>query len=489
MVASRRTFLKLTALGAAAALLPLAPTVATFSATPAAPSPRVTQFVLPLKLPPELRPTRVTETTDFYEVTQKEARVEILPGLETTIWGYEGMFPGPTFRARSGREVVVNQTNLLSEGTAVHLHGGVTAPDSDGYPTDLIAPADRRAYVYSNEHPAATLWYHDHAMDRTGLHNYMGLAGFYLVEDDVEDRLPLPKGAFDVPLLLQDRRFAADGSLVFRPLGDVGMIDGDVLLVNGVPWPRFAVANRRYRFRILNGSNSTIFNVALDSGHPFAMIGTEGGLLPAPVQVPEVRVAMAERVEVVIDFAAYPIGTHVVLENRDGAGRMGQIMRFDVVRHEPDDSSVPATLRPFEALTEAMAVQTREWVFGPRPTLTANPPVEWVINGREFDPNRIDATPVLGTVEIWRVVNQTLGFGAGGMDHPVHVHLVNFLLLDRNGAKPAPYEAGWKDTVLIPKGEEVRLIMRFAGHRGKYIMHCHNLEHEDSAMMTSFLVV
>jgi FtsP/CotA-like multicopper oxidase with cupredoxin domain len=487
MALARRALLKLGVLGGATALLPLAPTVASFGTVRAVPSPAVPQFGLPLAIPPELRPTRVTETTDFYELTQREARVEILPGLATTIWGYDGQFPGPTFRARTGREVVVEQTNLLADGVAVHQHGGVTAPDSDGYPTDLIPPGGRRTYVYANPHRAATMWYHDYAMDKTGAHNYMGLAGFYLVADEVEDRLPLPKGAYDVPLLLQDRRFAPDGSLVFAPLGHIGVVDADVLLVNGVPWPRFEVANRRYRFRILNGSNATIFTLGLSSGRPLTVIGTDGGLLPAAVESPSVRVAMAERVEVVVDFADYPIGSQILLENRGGQGQLGQIMRFDVVREEADDSSIPPVLRPLERLDETMATRTRAWVFGPHPTLAANPPVEWLINGQEFNPNRIDARPRLGDVEIWHITNE-LALGVGGMDHPVHIHLVNFQILDRNGAKPAPYEAGWKDTVLVPRGEEVRLIMRFEDFRGRYIMHCHNLEHEDAAMMTNFEV-
>ncbi|MGH2458883.1 MAG: multicopper oxidase family protein [Chloroflexota bacterium] len=488
MKVSRRALLKLGVLGGAAVVLPVAPTVASFGKDQPAPSPRVPQFALPLAIPPVIRPARSTATTDFYEVTQREARVEIIPGLKTTIWGYNGMFPGPTFRVRRGREIVVKQTNLLPDGVVVHQHGGVTPPDSDGYPTDLIPPGGSREYVYPNGHRAATMWYHDHAMGTTGFHNYLGLAGFYIVDDEADDRLPLPRGRYDVPLLIQDRRFAADGSLVFDPLGHIGVIDGDVLLVNGVPWPRFEVANRKYRFRILNGSNSTIFKLRLSSGQPLTQIATGGGLLPAPVESPAIPLAMAERVEVVIDFSRYPIGSQVTLQNLDGDGRLGQIMRFDVAREEPDDSAVPTTLRPIEQIPAVAAAHTREWVFGPRVTLSAVPPVEWVINGREFDPNRIDATPRLGEVEIWQIKNAT-ALKIGGMDHPVHIHLVSFQILDRNGIKPAPYETGWKDTILVPKGEEARVIARFEGYRGKYIMHCHNLEHEDAAMMTNFEVV
>jgi FtsP/CotA-like multicopper oxidase with cupredoxin domain len=285
---------------------------------------------------------------------------------------------------------------------------------------------------------------------------------------------------------LQDRKFAADGSLVYHPLGHV-LTEADTLLLNGSPWPRFAVANRKYRFRVLNGSNSNVFNLALSTGQPLVQIATDGGLLPAPVQSPAIRLAMAERVEVVIDFSVYPIGTQIVLKNLAATGALGEIMRFDVDRREPDASSVPEILRPLEVIPESVAVRTRTFVFGGKPTLQYDPPVEWVINGQTFDPGRIDAAPKRGSVEIWRFVNHAL-LGVAGMDHPVHVHLVNFQILDRNGAKPAPYEAGWKDTVLVPKGQEARVIMRFDDYNGKYIMHCHNLDHEDGSMMTNFEV-
>jgi spore coat protein A, manganese oxidase len=176
-----------------------------------------------------------------------------------------------------------------------------------------------------------------------------------------------------------------------------------------------------------------------------------------------------------------------VLRDLNDSGDTGQIMRFDVTRREPDDSRVPETLRPFEAIPESTAARSRTFVFGPHATLSGMPPVEWLINGQRVDPNRIDATLALGSVEIWRFINEKAPFG-GGMEHPVHVHLVNFQILDRNGNKPAPYEAGWKDTVLVPRGEEARVIMKFEGYRGKYIIHCHNLSHEDSAMMTNFEV-
>jgi FtsP/CotA-like multicopper oxidase with cupredoxin domain len=482
---NRRQALKFGAVTLLGAMLPLS-TNLTPMVTGVKKSPKVRLFSQALRVPPVLEPVRRDATTDYYEMTQQPARVEILPGLATTIWGYNGQFPGPTIVGRTGRRIVIRQANLLPEPVAVHQHGGLTSPESDGYPTDLIPPGGTKEYVYPNERRASTMWYHDHAMDQTGRHVYLGLAGFYILQDELEDSLPLPKGAYDVPLLLQDRLFAADGSLAYQTVGHV-LTEGDTMLVNGMPWPRFEVANRKYRFRILNGSNSRSFNLALSTGQPFVQVGTDGGLLPAPIESPAIPLGMAERVEVVIDFSRYPIGSQVVLRDLDSADEMGQIMRFDVTRRAADDSRVPENLRPLEVIPESAATRTRTFTFGPHPTLDYLPPVEWLIDGKRFDPNRIDATPELGSVEIWRFVNEKAPFG-GGMEHPVHVHLVNFQILDRNGQKPAPHEAGWKDTVLVPRGEEARVIMTFEQYRGKYIMHCHNLSHEDGSMMTNFEV-
>lgn len=213
-----------------------------FSANPA--SPAVHKFQSLLRLPNLLRPTNSDETTDYYEIEQRQAAVEILPGRQTTIWGYQGMFPGPTIKTRQSRRTVILHTNKLDVPTVVHLHGGATPSDSDGFPTDLVLPGRQKTYSYPNDR-AATLWYHDHAMDHTGLNIFMGLAGMYIVEGEQERQLPLPRDEYDVPLILQDRLFSRDGALLYRP----DPVDGpaaDVTLINGTPWPRFDVSARRY---------------------------------------------------------------------------------------------------------------------------------------------------------------------------------------------------------------------------------------------------
>jgi spore coat protein A len=445
------------------------------------------RFQNPLRIPRVLAPLRTDETTDYYEITQQKSETEIVLGLPTQVWGYNGMFPGPTIQARKGRTVVVKQINQLGTPTVVHLHGGVTPPESDGFATDMIMPRESRIYRYPNNQRAATLWYHDHAMDCTGKNIYMGLAGFYLLEDDEEQALGLPKREFDIPLMIQSRKFGSDGSLIYDPREALGA-KGDTILINGVPWPRMEVATRKYRFRILNGSNANVYRLALSSNKPLIQIATDGGLLRAPIAQKSIPVAMAERVEVIIDFSDYPIGTRVMLQDLHGKGPGRELMRFDVVRREPDDAVVPTQLSEMESIPQRLAARTRNFVFSGRPSLSGSVSALWTINHKQFDPDQPIAKPRYGDTEIWQFVNhRTLGVLA--LLHSVHVHLISFQILDRNEKPPLPHETGWKDTVLLEKGEQVRVIARFEGYTGRYMMHCHNLEHEDHTMMARFDVI
>ena len=448
--------------------------------------PAIPQFRCPLPIPPVLQPVRRDSQSDYYEISQREATVEIIPGMRTRIWGYEGIFPGPTIEARRGRAAVVTHTNCLGVPTVTHLHGGMTRPQSDGFPTDTVAPGGTRAYEYDNVGRPATLWYHDHSWRGTGRNLYLGLAGFFLLKEDSAVEAQLPNGRYDVPLMLHDRVFTADGQLDYDHDAHHGAT-GRVILVNGAPWPVLDVAARKYRFRILNASNATALRLALSTHHPLIQIGSDQGLLPAPVVLSTIGLAMAERVEIVVDFSVYPLGTRVVLENRRGQGPLRSIMRFDVVRRANDDSRVPERLSEIEPLGRAQATRTRTFLFGGKPTLAVPPGVHWVINGEPFDPLRVDANPRLDDVEIWRFVNRA--FAGRTMLHPVHTHLAPFQVLSRNGRAPLRQESGVKDTVAIEDGEEVEVIMRWSGHKGRYLLHCHNLEHGDHSMMARVDVV
>lgn len=271
------------------------------------------------------------------------------------------MFPGPTIAARCGRPVVVRHRNELPVPVVVHLHGGKTPPESDGYPTDLILPVGTdtaatahaahatvgrighgvKDYTYPNEQPSTTLWYHDHRDMFTGPQVYKGLAGFYLIHDAIEDALPLPKGDNDIPLMITDHIFNEDGSFFYPSLDPTlhedGLEDGyhegvqgDTILVNGAPFPFLEVSNTRYRFRVLNASNRRIYKLALDpspsEGAAFIQIGSDGGLLSAPVLQTELFIAPAERFDVIIDFSHYAIGSQIILRNLDGDDKTSQVM-------------------------------------------------------------------------------------------------------------------------------------------------------------------
>lgn len=444
------------------------------------------RFERALPIPEILTPVRRDTTTDYYDIVQRPGNGALLPGFRTPVWGYNGRWPGPTIRAQRGRRVVVRHTNALPVPTVVHLHGGVTPPDSDGFPTDLVMPGDSRTYTYPNTQPAATLWYHDHAMDHTGRNIYMGLAGFYLLDDPADTALGLPRGERDVPLLIQRRTCDSSGALRYsthRQLGE----DGAIVTVNGVPSPHKDVATGRYRLRILNGSNATPMQLALSSGASLMVIATDAGLLPAPLPCSSVRLGMAERVEVIVDFSGVELGSRVMLVDDAARGDAHWVMRFDVTRAERDASRIPEHLGETPDLGAADASLTRDFVFagGPR---GFPPAAHWTINGLDFDAGRPIATPRSGDVEIWRLTNHKR-FGILGMLHTVHIHLVQFLILDRNGQLPEPYERGWKDTVALDPGDVVRLAMRFPRQRGRYLMHCHNLEHEDASMMARYDVV
>jgi spore coat protein A, manganese oxidase len=467
-------------------------------------------FRVPLPVPPVLPPVRSDHTGDHYEITQRAAEVEILPGMRTEVWGYNGIFPGPTIQSRRGRPTVVTHHNKLDVPVVVHLHGGRTPPEHDGYPTDMIAPAGgwsgghathgmakgAKRYVYPMEQPAATLWYHDHRMDFTGPQVYKGLAGFHLVRDGEEERLGLPHGDRDLPLMLCDRAFAADGSFDY-PAVDPTLRDtpgtkgdfmsgvlGDCILVNGAPWPLLEVTNTRYRFRILNASNARRYQLALDpeppGGSPFVQIGGDQGLLARPVAHDTIKIAQAERFDVVVDFSRYRVGDRITLTNRRGRGGTAKVMQFVVARGGRDDSHIPPRLVALRRLQPSEAAVRRELVFA-RGGAQAHGRTLWTINGRPFDPDRIDADPALGAVELWKVRAQNV-------EHPIHLHLAPFQVVSIGGNDPGPHNQGWKDTVNLDNGDDAELLVHFDGYKGRYVFHCHNLEHEDMQMMGNFQV-
>jgi spore coat protein A len=258
-----------------------------------------------------------------------------------------------------------------------------------------------------------------------------------------------------------------------------GGVLGDVILVNGAPWPVLEVANTKYRFRVLNASNARRYELALDpapaGGHAFVQIGSDGGLLDVPVFHSTVRIAQAERFDLLIDFARYPVGSRITLRNTLDTGTTGQIMQFHVTRTQRDDTTIPARPSIYPPPDRNAARTTRVFRFSYRRGMTS-----WTINGKPFDPSRMDARPALGSTEIWQMETD--------FNHPLHLHLVHFRVLGHSG-RPGPWDEGWKDTIDLGPGATANLLVRFDGYRGRYVFHCHNLEHEDMGMMGNFEVV
>jgi spore coat protein A, manganese oxidase len=503
MELTRKDLLKLGLLGSAALVLPLERTARTRlkirNRLPESKLPK--PFTVPFAAPPVLKPVRRSRTTDYFQITMKASRAQVLPGDfgRTTVYGYNGIVPGPTLKVRQGRRAVVRQINRLPRNgefgypqwTSVHLHGSGSKPQYDGYASDITRPGQYKDYQYPNFQDARTLWYHDHGVHHTAQNVYMGLVGQYQMHDDLELSLPIPHGRYDVPIVIQDAIFARDGSLVYDDEGH-SSIFGDVVLVNGRPWPRMKVERRKYRFRILNASVSRSYRFALDSGDPFTVIATDAGLMPRPQQVQEFRHSQAERYEVIIDFARYKIGDKITLKNLSNDNNQDfssteDIMRFDVVSNPTSrkGNSIPDRLNPRNEimhLKETGKERTAEINVIRKHGL-------WTINGQTWSDviesgfRKVVANPRLNETQVWTLENPS-----GGWFHPLHVHLIDFKILDRNGKPPFPYERGPKDVAYLGENEKVRVIARFGPHRGRYMVHCHNLVHEDHDMMVQFEV-
>ncbi|MFG2896365.1 multicopper oxidase family protein [Streptomyces zaomyceticus] len=429
-----------------------------------------------LPVPRVLRPVSTMGGTDVYELPLRHAETEFFPGRPAPVLTFGGEFIGPTIRAKAGRRVKVRYVNRLDRAATVHLHGGHVPPDSDGFPMDLIEPGQSRVFDYPNRQQGATLWYHDHTCSREAEHVYRGLAGFYLIEGEDEAALRLPRGAYDVPLMIRDARFDENGGMIFEPSPMP-----TTLHTNGRLQPYFPVDARKYRFRVLNATLHRIVELDL-GGLEMVQIASDGGLLPEPLPRKKIMIVPGERVEIVVDFSAQAVGSKLVLNDvYDGVSE--PVMRFDVVRRARDSSRVPGRLRELPEMPAATVVRDVKLSFSASGE-------EFAINDRTFDPDRVDTRIVEGTTEIWRVTNtDPADTPFGPVQHTFHMHLVPFRVLDRNGGPVLPGENGLKDTVLVRPGETVRVQATFSGYKGRYLYHCHLQEHSDIGMMAQMEIV
>jgi FtsP/CotA-like multicopper oxidase with cupredoxin domain len=453
---------------------------------------------------------RIPEVLTGRDITipMRRARVQVMPtGPKTWMWTYGGTFPGPTIKRPAGAMTKVTFVNDLPPGAGamtVHQHGGHQSSADDGQPTRyLIGTGGRRTYTYpltdaGKPTPAAFRFYHDHRMDRTAENNWRGLQGMFLVTDRRENRLGLPRGAYDVPLHLTDRSFTADNQLT-DPFPGHDMHDwmtgpqappndatvGKRILVNGQFAPYLRVKPGLYRLRMLNASTFSAYDLALSDGRPFVQVGTGSGLLPRSVERTDVLLGPAQRADVVVDFRGMR-GEDVILstvprtDTTKGTGsRSAAVMQFRVRGQAHQHARVPDRLRPVPALAVPAKV-AKVWTFG----LTKNGHGSfWSVDGKMFDPARVDYRVRQGSTERWRLRNTS------DVTHYVHLHEEQWRTVSRDGKRPPPWERGFEDTWRLDPGEYVDVAATFTDFRGLFMVHCHMLDHEDHGMMAQFEVV
>ncbi|MFF5922554.1 multicopper oxidase family protein [Streptomyces flavochromogenes] len=441
-------------------------------------------FDRPLDVPP-LAPSRVDgQGQRVFDLTIAAGRTEFTPGRPSATWGVNGGHLGPTLRARRGEKVRINVDNRLPEATSLHWHGMHLPPSMDGGPHQMIEPGTTWSPFWTVRQQAATLWYHPHPHGRTAQHVYRGVAGMFLIDDDAAPHeLPHAYGIDDIPLIVQDRRLPGGVLDPDEPMAGTTGFLGDRILVNGTLGPYLDVRSQRVRLRLLNGSNARVFRFHLADHRAFELVATDGGLLPAPHTTDHVQLSPGERAEIVVTLTP---GERAVLRSSDpdtGAGfvqRDGGEDRFDVLQLRAaatlaSSARLPARLADVPRIPAHTADDRRVFELA-----------EHTINGRRMSPDRIDLTVRKDTTEIWEV------HSGDGTLHSFHVHDVHFQVLTVDGRTPPAHLAGWKDTVLLPPGTSMRLIMRFADYAdpgSPYMYHCHMLYHEDRGMMGRFMVV
>ena len=398
---------------------------------------------------------------------------KVLPGKSTPALLYNGVFPGPTLAARKGDRVTINYTNGLSEQSITHWHGMLVDHTNDGHPREVVGTGGTYAYDFTINQRAALNWYHPHPHMLTGGQVYRGLAGAFIVRDEVDtglvgNALGLPTGNHEVPLVLRDASFDSGGGFQFSSKSS-GFF-GNTPLVNGTYNPYLSVDKAIYRFRVLNGCNARIWRLALNTGAPLYLIGTDGGLLPSSVALTEITLGPGERLDVLVDFRGLAAGQTTMLRCLDSGWDLLQFVGSGVATL---GSQIPTAITPIASL--GAPVRTRRFTFD---GMTR-------VNGKTYDINAVEFTVPFGDVERWVFVTN------GNGPHPVHVHGASFQVQTRTGGRGRVFdwERGWKDTVVVNDKETVEVLIQFVAYRGLYVIHCHQLGHEDGGMMANFEVV
>jgi suppressor of ftsI len=446
------------------------------------------RFKNQLAIPPLVEP-RTENGRKVFDLTLQQGITELLPGKSTETWGVNRPHLGPTLRARRGDEVLLRVRNELPETTTIHWHGMHLPAEADGGPHQPIAPGETWQPSWRIDQPAATLWYHPHPHGETADHVYRGVAGMFIVDEPGSKGSPLPHdyGVDDIPLIIQDKRMHEDGSLDFGQdmISPTGRL-GETILVNGTYDPHVEIRDGCVRFRLLNASNARVYSIGFADEREFHLVGTDGGLVEQPERMTKVQLSPGERAEIVARFRP---GERVVLRSFEPdlgtnffEGRfVGADDSFDLLEICAAETLDPAGELP-DRLADQVEVKDGRVARTRRFELSGG----GQITDKRMDMNRIDEVVGTGSAEIWELRN------AAGTPHNFHVHGVSFRVLDYRGDPAPPHLSGLKDTVYVPPGDTVRLLVRFPDYGDPdtpYMFHCHILQHEDRGMMGQFVVV
>ncbi|MBA3726083.1 MAG: multicopper oxidase family protein [Armatimonadetes bacterium] len=432
--------------------------------------------------------------------------VRHLEGDPNKIQPIPGSFLAPTLRLTKGDTLRCLMTNNLYDPSIIHWHGVNTSEHNDGLPNHDVDQGGVYNYNFPIGNRAGTYWYHPHPNNFTGFQVYFGMAGSLIVSDSEEQSLPLPRGEFDFPLIIQDKRFDDNNQFLYGVNPFIGTI-GDRVLVNGKPDFELSAATRVYRLRLINGSNARLYKLVWSNGLPLHVIGTDGGLLDKPYQKPYVMLGPGQRVELWADFRNLPVGTTLTLKSLEFPGTAvgfggGQgphngsaidVMKVRIDRNEIESLTLPRTLASFERHDYSQCINAdrpRKFAF----SFDGG----WFVNGHSYQEGQVARNEIVEnrTLECWEFVNET---GSLAVTHPMHIHGPQFQIYRRSclpefrsawkGVREGYVDEGWRDTVVLMPGERVQLLIKFGPHAGLSLYHCHNLDHEDMGMMRHYKIV
>lgn len=448
-----------------------------------------------------LRMLPIIDGASAINFISKKNNVSIIKGKTSTVLGYANDILAPVIRVNNGQTVSINLQNELEEITNVHWHGLIVPENMDGHPQNKIAPGSSFNFKFTINQKASTNWFHPHSHMLTGKQVFKGLAGMFIVNDAEEAALNLPTGEFEIPLIIQDKRIYSDGSINYSPesMDVMSGYFGQYICVNG-SWSAYHnIQTKIYRLRLLNASNARVYNLSLSNGINFNVIGSDGGLLGSTQTVNNLLLSPGERLDVLVNFSSLSVGAEFYLQSNlfNGGESQGsetfKIMKFNVTQKVTETFSIPTALATFSPISSSLSIKTRTFDIannsGAHTAMNMNMgsmSSMHKIGGKSFNMDRIDETVNAGTTEVWEFDN------SNGTDlHPMHLHGVHFQVYSRVGGRGAiqPHETGWKDTVLCMPGEKVQIIMTFPNNPGKFVFHCHNLEHADSGMMLNYKII